>query len=124
METQIRDDFNEELIKQLKEYGADTIAIQERFQQDMGIYRICLEDFFKDESIERLGTEIEEKQYEAAFRTIHSIKGVSANMGLMPLYEMAGQMMDSLKADDNTNLKLQYAHFCLEYNRAKEMLLQ
>lgn len=37
---------------------------------------------------------------EAAFRAAHTMKGLSRDLGLMPLYEPANELADALRPDD------------------------
>lgn len=97
-----------DFMKAMKQYGADVDGAMERFLADEVLYKDCLKMFARDEGFETLGTAITEKNYKDAFDAAHTLKGVSANLGLLPLYGKLCAMVEPLRACDYTNMDLLY----------------
>ena len=73
-------------------YGADYNSTMARF---MGKEAMYLK--FKDDNLEKLGTALEQQDYEAAFAAAHTLKGVVGNMGLTPLFNAVCAIVESLR---------------------------
>ena len=56
-----------------------------------------LEKFLADESIEQLGQALDEKNYEEAFKAVHNLKGIAANMSLTCLHQLCEKMTEDLR---------------------------
>lgn len=97
-----------ELKAKLTAYGADAEGIQERFLGDWGFYERCYVSFLADSSFEKTGQAIEAGDYRAAFDCAHSLKGLSANMGLTPLFDTVCILVESLRAEDYEDLNGKY----------------
>lgn len=107
------------LIDKLSAYGADVQGIMERFLNDEELYINCLNTFFEDESFDALGVSIKNKHYEEAFNYAHTLKGVSGNMGLTPLYNFIVVLVESLRGNYYSQIDEQYSDVINEYNRSK-----
>ena len=53
----------------------------------MKMYMKFLGMLFQDPSMEKLGQALKDKDYGEAFTAAHTLKGVTANMGLTPLFD-------------------------------------
>lgn len=107
------------LIEKLSEYGADVQGIMERFLKDEELYKNCINTFYKDTSFDDLGVSIKSQQYDTAFNYAHTLKGVSGNMGLTPLYNYIVILVESLRSKDYSKVKEQYDDVMNEYRRSK-----
>lgn len=75
------------VIKKLKAYGADVAGAMARFLDDEELYQECLNTFVEDPAFAALAQAVKSGQYPQAFDHAHALKGVSANLGLVPLYD-------------------------------------
>lgn len=56
-----------------------------------------LKSFLSDDTMANLNKFMEEKDYEAAFRAAHTLKGVTANLSLMDLNKAAVEITEMLR---------------------------
>ena len=78
-------------------YGADYNSTMARFMGKEAMYLKFLDMLFKDDILEKLGTALEQQDYEAAFAAAHTLKGVVGNMGLTPLFNAVCAIVESLR---------------------------
>ena len=78
-------------------YGADYNSTMARFLGKEAMYLKFLDMLFKDDNLEKLGTALEQQDYEAAFAAAHTLKGVVGNMGLTPLFNAVCAIVESLR---------------------------
>lgn len=84
----------------LKEYGANCSYIQETFGTNQSFYLRCLDMLFEDPNLTELGQAMEAEDWKQAFEAAHTLKGVSGNLGLTPLYEAVCVIVEPLRAGD------------------------
>ncbi len=85
-------------ISELKGCGCDVESALERFLNNEAMYMKFLKKFLTDESYAKLSANITEGDYEEACRSVHTLKGVSGNLGLTPLYEASSAMVNEFRA--------------------------
>lgn len=78
-------------------YGADYNSTMARFMGNETMYLKFLDMLFKDDNLEKLGTALEQQDYEAAFAAAHTLKGVVGNMGLTPLFNAVCAIVEPLR---------------------------
>ena len=78
-------------------YRADYNSTMARFMGKEAMYLKFLDMLFKDDNLEKLGTALEQQDYEAAFAAAHTLKGVVGNMGLTPLFNAVCAIVESLR---------------------------
>lgn len=87
-----------ELLKrQLAENGADVEGALRRFIGNEALYVKFFLKLKDDPSYGDLNRNLEQGNYEEAFKAAHTLKGVSANLGLTPLYQNASAMTELLR---------------------------
>lgn len=87
-----------ELFKQkLAENGADVEGTLSRFAGNEAIYLKFLLKFKADPNFNALKESLDGNNIEEAFKAAHTLKGVSINLGLMPIYESASAMSELLR---------------------------
>lgn len=86
-----------ELTERLAAYGVDVPLTLERFVDDEVMYAQCLDLFINDKAFPELGYALDARDYKTAFEKSHSLKGVSANLGLQPLYELISEIVEPLR---------------------------
>ncbi|MDD3218956.1 MAG: Hpt domain-containing protein [Lachnospiraceae bacterium] len=88
-----------EVVNKLETWGCDIKAAMERFLDDEELYEECLQTFKEDPGFAELGKLLETKDYKQAFDCVHTLKGVSANLGINPLWNALSDMTEELRAD-------------------------
>lgn len=81
----------------LEESGVDVSTALKRFMGDEALYRRFLEKFLNDPNYSNLFLNLEQKNYEQAFRCAHTVKGVAANLGLTSMYKAVAEMTELLR---------------------------
>lgn len=77
--------------------GCDMEGAMNRFLQDDHFYQECYGQVMKEPAFDLLGEAIRENNTQQAFHYAHTLKGVIANMGLTPLYEIIVRMVEILR---------------------------
>jgi len=108
--------MDEEFRRQLIENGADVETTVKRFMGNEGLYVKFLMKFQNDKNYESLQGHIAGGEYEAAFNDAHTLKGVSANLGLNPVYEAASRLVELLRGKKPEEVDAE------EVNRVKDEL--
>ena len=88
--------------------------IMDRFMEDKELYISCLERFMEEDTFDQLRDRIDDQEYEGAFNCAHSLKGVSANLGLHDLYDAVCRMVEPLRAKQYDNLSKLYEDIVVE----------
>ncbi|MGN0413202.1 MAG: Hpt domain-containing protein [Lachnospiraceae bacterium] len=70
--------------------------VKSRLVKEDLIRRLVLK-FLKDTSFEELSNAMEQKDYGAAFRAVHTLKGLSLNFGFDCLSKSAGALTETLR---------------------------
>ncbi|MEG2176445.1 MAG: Hpt domain-containing protein [Oscillibacter sp.] len=99
----------DDLIEKLTAYGGDMDGAMGRFVDDAALYESCFTVFLADEAFPKLGEALETSDYEKAFEYAHTLKGVTGNMGLTPLYEVICQIVEGLRGKHLDHLQEDYA---------------
>ena len=90
-----------ELLKQkLKENGADVEGTLHRFMNNDALFLKFILKFKDDQNYAILKKHLDEKNYEEAFKAAHTLKGVSANLGLNPIFDRASAVTELLRGKD------------------------
>lgn len=107
-----------------RQVGGDYAEITSRFQNDARIIRF-LGMFPKDDSMDALRAAMDKGDAPTAFRTVHTLKGISLNLGLGALAAACSDMTESLRGRDtlpeDTAL---YTAVQTEYAKVREALDQ
>lgn len=110
------------LINELRAYGADTEGAMKRFMDDTELYETCYLSFVNDKNFELLGQALAEKNYCKAFDATHTLKGVAGNLGLTPLFNSICEIVEPLRVKDYNNLTEKYEKILLQQAVLKNML--
>lgn len=89
--------MDEKYIRQLEESGADVSGTLKRFMGNEALYGKFLTKFLQDANYEGLVRNLEQKNYEEAFKCAHTLKGVAANLGLNPLCRAVSDLTEELR---------------------------
>lgn len=79
--------------EKLESAGMEIDRTIERFSGNEALYFKFLKKFPGDENMEQLTRAVEEGDSETALRAAHTLKGLSANLGMKELYEISSRMV-------------------------------
>ncbi len=85
------------ILTSLEDWGCDVEGAMNRFLEDEELYLTCLETVITDEAFDKLGTALTERQEQEAFDSAHTLKGVFANLGLTPMFEIVVDIVEPLR---------------------------
>lgn len=102
--------------KQLEEGGADVDITLKRFMGNEAIYMKFILKFLDDKNYDVIMDSLSKKDYAGAFAGAHSLKGVSGNLGLTPVYEAASSITELLRDKKDEEVD------AMKLNEAREQL--
>lgn len=111
-----------EVISELKNWGCDISGALDRFLDDEELYISCLHTVIYDPAYEKLGEALNAQQIADAFEYAHTLKGVLANMGLTPIYDIAVRIVEPLRAGNGENLIPVYEELLAANARLKSII--
>lgn len=106
------------VIEELREWHCDVDGALARFLDDEGLYTSCLGAVLEDQAFAGLGEALKAHEVSEAFDYAHTLKGVLANMGLTPMFDIAVRIVEPLRAGNDEGLMPIYE----ELLQAKERL--
>lgn len=83
----------------LKDGGFDVDKTIERFSGNADMYERFLKKFPGDESYSQIAPAFASNDQEAAMTAAHTLKGVSANLGMTALYAACSETVALIRAD-------------------------
>ena len=107
------------LLQALRAYGADVDGALARFLDDSELYEQCFRQFMEDENFPQMDEAIRTCNYQRAFETAHTVKGVAGNMGLTPLYNAVCTLVEALRAQRYDDVAALYAVIPPEVERLR-----
>lgn len=87
--------------RQLEENGADVDMTLKRFMGNEAIYMKFIMKFLDDKSYGNIKESLGKCDYEEVFKSAHTLKGVTANLGLDPITSVSSQMCELLRGKSN-----------------------
>ena len=96
------------VITALGDYGCDTQSALERFLGKDELYLKFIRKFLDDSSFDRLKESLGEEDYEGALKNVHTLKGVSGNLGFTALYDVASDMVTKFRAHQDRDAVADY----------------
>ena len=84
-------------VDKLNEFGANTKEGLDRCMNNEAFYLRLVDKAINDDSFIKLKDELENKNYDEAFKIAHSLKGVLGNLSLTPLYDLAVEITENLR---------------------------
>lgn len=106
------------LMDELRDWQCDVDGALERFLDDEELYTVCLHTVLGDQAFTGLGEALKTHAVKEAFDCAHTLKGVFANLGLTPMFDITVKIVEPLRAGDDTGLMPFYE----ELLRAREKL--
>lgn len=83
--------------KRLVECGADVETTLNRFMGNEALYEKFLKKFLGNSNYGALEESIQAQNYEEAFKCAHTLKGVSANLGLDPISRASSDLTEEVR---------------------------
>ena len=119
--------MDENFRKQLEENGADVEGTLKRFMGNEALYMKFIMKFLDDKNFEGIKSNLEKNDFEDAYVSAHTLKGVTANLGLNPVYGVATQISDMLKGKapgeiDREKLEALKDQLAAEHSRFVQLL--
>lgn len=84
-------------------FGGDYESVKKRISNDEIIKKFVIK-FLSEPSYDNLCQALEDEDYEAAFRAVHSLKGVSANLGFQRLCSSSSLLTECLRGKDKPQI--------------------
>ncbi|MBR6288130.1 MAG: Hpt domain-containing protein [Acholeplasmatales bacterium] len=84
-------------LDKLNQFGANTKEGLDRCMNNETFYLRLVDKAINDDSFIKLKDELENKNYDEAFKIAHSLKGVLGNLSLTPLYDLAVEITENLR---------------------------
>lgn len=110
------------LLDALKDWGCDIDGALERFVGDEELYVICLNKVLSDQAFVGLGEALKKGETKEAFDSAHTLKGVLANMGLTPMYDIAVRIVEPLRMEADENLMPVYEELLQAKNKLEALI--
>lgn len=115
-----------DIFEALDKIGAETDDALERFMDDKEMYLKYVKGFPEEPTMGKLTQNVADKDYEAAEKSVHALKGILNNLGFMPFADAAIDMLEELR-DNNIedaleafeDVKKQYKIYCDVINNWK-----
>lgn len=104
--------------------GSDAEKVLARFGGNEEMLKHFLRLFTQDSSFPGLKAALATGNTEEAFRAVHTLKGICANLGLERLYEKASEMTELLRRGEFENAKPLFPGLAGEYETVIEALNQ
>jgi HPt (histidine-containing phosphotransfer) domain-containing protein len=106
------------------EIGVDVDSVISRLGGNEKLYHTICHKFLKDQNFRLFRDSIEERNTEAATIYIHTLKGVSANLGFLYLEQICRNILADLKNNDISVIKQLVSELDYEYNKIVNVLNQ
>ena len=106
----------------LEAYGVDYQTTMDRFLGNETLYRSLLDRLFEDDSLQKLGDALASGDTAKAFEAAHTLKGVTGNMGLTPLYAALCTLVEPLRTGERRDdYPMLFQAVQTEFRRADEL---
>jgi hypothetical protein len=104
--------FKQELI----DWGVDWEDVRNRFMGNEDLIAKFMLKFLNDPSMESLSKYLDEENVSEAFKAVHALKGVSANLGLKGFYSQVFDLTEILRAGTMEGYEPYYEHIKKKYD--------
>lgn len=115
------------LIEKLKDFGCsedDLNRAMERFLNNEAFYERCFGKYLADNSFNALGEALKTDNATEIFNHAHTLKGVTANMGITPVYDEVCIIVEAVRDSSIVpeGLDVHYKNILDYYKRLQEMV--
>ncbi|MBT9778524.1 Hpt domain-containing protein [Clostridium sp. MCC353] len=116
--------MRESFKKALAEHGVDVEGSIRRFCGNEGLYEKFLFKFLADDNFSKVAPAFEAGDYETALIAAHTLKGVSANLGINNVFQISSEIVNMIRAGKQENAKDLYADFEKAYEEIYQIIKQ
>lgn len=95
--------MEDQLLKALEEAGLDVRETLRRFMNKDALYRKFLLKFTEDDTFEKIKPAMDERDMENALIAVHTLKGVTGNLGLKRLYRACVNTVNLIRQEEVEN---------------------
>ena len=114
--------MEDSMISALAADGVDVYATVQRFGGNEALFLKYLKRFPSEPTFAALTDAVQRNDAEAVNITCHTLKGISGNLGLAPLFEACVSMMAVLRAPGNPDSSPSFAHVCEVYQKTVDWI--
>lgn len=104
--------------------GTDLDGALHRFADDETFYVHCLYSFLADRSMPELEEALDARLWDEAFTAVHALKGLAGNMGFVPLFHAAAELVVLLRSGRLDSLENIYLEVKLCYEDITRVIQQ
>lgn len=104
-----------------EEYGADYDTTMRRFMGNEAVYLRILSKLSADPNLQKLGNALCLDNLGEAFEAAHTLKGVTGNLGLTPLYDALCVIVEPLRAKRICDYTEMYKTIESEFRRVEAL---
>ena len=95
-----------EVLQRLIRWGGDPRSALYRLAGDRELYWKLLCRYSEEKEWEEVPRQLEQGDIVKAFRGTHTLKGVAANLGLLPLYDLLSFLTELLREQEEDQIKV------------------
>lgn len=103
--------------------GADYNDVMNRLGSEALVKRFAVK-FLQDRSYQELAEAMQEQDAERAFRAVHTLKGVCANLGFKKLQEVSSELTEKLRGRELEGSEPLYEAVKIQYDRVISAITQ
>lgn len=107
---------------ELAAVGTDLQGTIARFMNKEDLYEKFLKKFLDDKSFKDLKIRLENNEVEEAFKCAHTLKGVSANLGLESVHQVVAPLVEDLRNGDMSDVENKFNLLTEKYNEICEII--
>ncbi len=100
--------MNQDFMSRLEAAGIETKLTIERFSGNADLYEQFLQRFPSDDTFGKIGPAFDNGDFDEALAAAHTLKGVSANLGMTRLYKACSDTVALIRAKDPEGAKKSY----------------
>lgn len=108
----------------LTESGVDVDGSIRRFCGNEGLYEKFLFKFLADDNFSKMAPAFGTGDYETALIAAHTLKGVSANLGINNVFQVASEIVNLIRAEKYEDAKDLYGDFEKAYEEIYHIIKQ
>ncbi len=108
--------MSSELLCSLLACETDVAGALNRFMGNEVLYASCLSKFLTDTTIDELNSAISTQAWDDAFTAAHALKGLAGNMGFVPLFHSAAELVVLIRAGRITEVTESMKQLNSNYN--------
>jgi len=108
--------MKQDFMNKLELSGIETKQTIERFSGNADLYEQFLLRFPADDTFGKIGPAFDKGDMDEALAAAHTLKGVSANLGMTRLYKACSDTVSLIRAKDPEKAKQSYAEIKKAYD--------